>query len=86
MWEKIKTFFKESVLLIGVPIAFVTGFIYYLLTKNKQLENKIEAKEADKAIDDTLAAKEAAKESAISQEHWYRNLVNQYHKDKPRKK
>lgn len=49
--KKIGEAAKQVVLFILVPVFFVAGYVYYLLTKNKNLEDALAASEADKKLE-----------------------------------
>lgn len=73
-WGNIKDF---SIYVLG-PIIGLLAYIYYLTTKNKELETKITQTESEKALADTLAKKEEADNEQKAATDAYTALRDKY--------
>lgn len=88
MLEKLRTIgeaAKQVILFIVTPLAFIAGVIYYLVSRNKDLERKLSTTEVERDLAARLErieerkreANESSKE-AISAEDAYRAIRDKY--------
>lgn len=81
MIEKIKTFaesVKNVMLYIVTPIAFVVGFIYYLIVKNHRLEDELNIKEGEKKLGELKGQQKEIDDRADASSAEYERLKRDY--------
>lgn len=87
MAEKIKAYaeaVKAGILYILGPIFLVGWYVYYLIQKNKALQDQLKMKDGDKRLQSLEEAAKAAEKEANEAEDSYADLVAKYraeHKD-----
>jgi hypothetical protein len=69
---------KKAFLYIVAPIAFVAGYIYFLLTQNTSLKRKLGQAESEKALERTKAEVKEADEKANRSMSDYINAKREY--------
>lgn len=81
MIEKLKTFIdsiKSVVLVIIGPLAFIAGFIYYLITKNTELKNELQTEKAGEKLNELQNAQITIDSNANSDVSNYEELKGRY--------
>lgn len=73
---------KKYGLYVVSALAFIAGFIYYLIGKNRGLEEKLNQSEAEKALAATLAKKELIDEKANNAVSAYESARDAYRKSR----
>lgn len=81
MLEKLKNFaesVKSVVLYIITPVAFIAGYIWYLLSKNESLEQKLQEKEGEEKLNELKGEQTKVDESAATLLDKYEKLRSSY--------
>ena len=83
--KKILEKIKELGLYIVMPVVFIAGIIYYLITKNTSLKTQIKILNSGKEIEDAKdKAKTLEEEANRKADHFY-GLADQYRNDPDKK-
>lgn len=74
MFDKI----KQTVIWIVTPLAFIAGYIYYLLTSRTALQHKLDQATSEKDLIKDSVEKEKADEKAKQSTADYQSLRDEY--------
>lgn len=80
--ENLKNLIKSYVFWIASGIAFILGFIYYLIGENRGLKEQVRQTEAEKGLAKTLAKKEQIDEKAGNAVSDYEHARDEYRKSR----
>ncbi len=80
MLEKI----KQTLIWVLTPFAFVLGFAYYLLSRNRSLTDEVKQAKSEQELAKILQERQDAKQEADKAEADYRARVDEYNKSHPR--
>lgn len=73
---------KQAFYYIFLPLILLFGFIYQLLSTNKQLKESLKRKQAEKELGETLAKLEEASEDADTKETEFDSAYADYQRAK----
>lgn len=68
---------------VVIPVSFVAGVIYYLVTGNKNLKQQLAQAKAEKDLTETLTKKEIAKNEADKAQGDYESVRDAYKREHP---
>jgi hypothetical protein len=86
MLDKLKAFAETAkgwLLYVLTPLAFIAGFIYYLITSKEALQHKLDESNAEKNIDESKIQEGEIDEKANEATDSYDAIRKQYLKDNP---
>lgn len=78
MWEKIKKVIGQSWFWVGSIIAFIGGYVYYILQKNAALQRKVDLVEHRKDVEKYYAKQEQASKEAADAVNDYESKRAEY--------